>query len=188
MGAYADEQFFREQDAGDRGRTSGRNEAFEYVALNLDVDPDTLKQIGDKVNLIDYAVRLRLIAESVGSLLSSVEDTLEVLANGSVDEVASQLITNQIPPNDQNETDYWVKSFDAYRFGLADDGSVEVQTDVHGGPMFGALTFDQSLLLNAQWVEQQIQRQGVERDPEFCFFVASSITEYLTAPVEIPHG
>ncbi len=187
MGAERDREFFALEDASRYGNQSGRRDQLATDAHAIGVDPEVLDGLGHDRDLVARAARLDTIYVSVGSMLDDTLQKLEVLARGSIDDVAGYLIADQLVTDSTESNVMYLGSDDVFRFATSDDGQVLVETHVHVGGMSGPFTFEKSFPLTAEWIEGKIQASGVEREPEFCAFVVTSVGEQL-ATGEVARG
>lgn len=191
MGAYRDNQLFAEDRARRSGIESGRNAAYEAVAMLLGVEvDDVLAGMSDPFNLRLREASLRTIATSTGELLAATLFDVETLESDDSNAVASFFMDKQLPEDlTQNTLNFFFPTNTHYRFAVVEASQVEVHTGVRGGPMIGSIVFNEILPLTGNWVNHQMKVHGIELDrDEFHENVAAAIAEKLITTHEAIDG
>ncbi|MBP9738629.1 hypothetical protein KBD20_02990 [Candidatus Saccharibacteria bacterium] len=179
MGAFRDEQTFAMMDSQQHGNEMGRRSKLSSLAHGLRVDPEILDKLDGELDVSSRVARLRVVAEAVGTLLTEAEGALEIIQAGSVSDVAGFIIADQLPPIELDNSYMYVGSKRHYQLELSDDGGVLIKTNVWGGAMQGAYTFDEPFPLATWWVSERLEIRGVEKDDEFCEQVVGEVTTQM---------
>ncbi len=180
MGAYRDEQLFRQMDARAAGHDDGYHQGIATAAMRLGITPELVEDLATRDLLIRTA-RLQEVADAVGALLLEAEDRSNILRRGTAAQVALDLVAYQLPVEAPDDSCYI--NHPGYRLEL-NEGVATVASGATGGGMYGSWHFESLCLLSPDWVSEHMQSLGIERSMDFCGQVAEEICLSLSQESE----